>query len=142
MSLLSTKIASFVALVMCLGSGLTLLKTLNKGMNFSLGKGRRWCLRVLGVCGGRPLTHTLVFLVPSFGKVTDVGIDKSFAAEVGGSCSNFMNLTFLSSSSRVAFMVMREWQYISSPLVRRKVERILDHSWWSQMPSVARAWQS
>ena len=38
-----------VAFVMWLGSGLIHLKMLNKGMNFGLGKGRRWCLGVLGV---------------------------------------------------------------------------------------------
>ena len=39
------------------------------------------------MCGRRPLAHTLGFLVPSYGKVTDVGIGKSFAAEVGDSSS-------------------------------------------------------
>ena len=34
-----------------------------------------------------PLTHTLGFLLPSFGMVTNVSIGKSFVAKVGGSSS-------------------------------------------------------
>ena len=107
MSFLSTKVASVIALVVWLRGGLALLKA---GVCFVVGEGGRWCLGVLGICNRRPLTHTLGFLVLSFGKVTNIRVGKSFAAEVGHSSSmlhesNLLELIFqgnLHSNKRVA----------------------------------------
>ena len=54
------------------------------------------------MCTRRPLAHTLGFLVLSFSKVAVVGIDKSFAVEVGSSSSmlhksNLLEFIFQSS---------------------------------------------
>ena len=141
MSFLAAKVASVIALVTQLGSGLALLKALDKGMDFGLGDGRRQFIGVLDVHGRRSLTHTLVFLVPGFGKVTNISIGKSFAAEVGHFSSMLHESNFLEFIFQGSLIVIRKWQYISSPLARRKVEMMLDLTWWSQTPDVVRAWQ-
>ena len=69
---------SVITLVALLGSGLTLLKALVKGIP----EGRRQFLGVLGMCRRRPLTHTQGFLVLSFGRVRNVGVGKSFVMKV------------------------------------------------------------
>ena len=138
MVLFSTKVAGVIALVSHVRDGLALLEALDKGINFGLGKGGRQCLGVLGVCRRRPLAHTLGFLVLSFGKVTDVAVGKSFAAEVGGSSSmlhksilpEFIFQSSLHGGKGVAVHLILS--------MRRKAERMLKHSWWSQMPAVVR----
>ena len=123
------------------GSGLALLKALDKGMDFGLGEGRRWCLGVLGMCSKRPLTHILGFFLPSFGEVANVGIGMSFVMKVGGSSSILHKSNLLEFIFQGSLHGDRRVVIHLSPLARRKAERMLEHSWLSQTPCVVRAWQ-
>ena len=136
MALLATKVAGVISLVSWERGGQALLEVLDMSMTFGSRKGGRWFIDVFGMCGRRPLAHTLGFLVPSFGKVTDVSVGKSFAVEVGSSSgmlhkSNLLELIFESRTHGNKGV----W-YISLPLPRRKPDRMLEQSWWSQMPAV------
>ena len=129
MSFLSAKVASVIALIMQWKSGLALLNVLDKGIGFIAGEGRRQCLGVLGMCSRRPLSHTLGFLVPGFSKVTNITIGMSFSEEVGHSSSMLHESNLL------------ELVFQGNLHSNKKAERMLEHCWWSQTPTVVRAWQ-
>ena len=80
---LSAKVTSVVALAALLRSRWTLLKALNKGVDLVNGEGVRQCLGVPGMCGRRPLDHTLGFVVLSFVRSKNFSVGKSFVTEVG-----------------------------------------------------------